>query len=183
MHGSKPSGNSFLGGALLGIQKYFYNDVYLALAGNALYNSYDTSIRLSTSATTGVTTMDVNLSNDFQYGLNVRLGKRFGTATPYLLAGVEAGKWDMTLTNASNVSARGLLANSSTTFGKTRSGFQAGLGTLVSLNDNWNFGIEYAHTWFGTISNNGSVPSQNYLHEAKIEQDQALFSLNYLFNV
>lgn len=182
IHGSKPSGNSFLGGALLGVQKYCDNDIYAALVGNVLYNSYDSQIRLSTSATTGVTTMGVHLKNDFQYGLNVRLGKRFGTATPYFLAGVEVGKWDMTLVNNSATSGRGILANSSSTFGKSKAGFQGGFGTLISLNENVNFGMEYAHTWFENISNYGSLPSQNYTHTAKIEQDQVLFSLNYLFN-
>lgn len=183
VHGSRPSGNSFLGGALFGVQKYFNNNMYAALVGNALYNSYDTQIRLSTSATTGVTTMDVNLKNDFQYGANVRLGKKIGTATPYFLAGVEAAKWDMTLTNNSSSSGRGILANSSSTFGKTKTGFQGGFGTLINLTENLNFGMEYAHTWFGDISNLGNLPSQNYTHKAKIEQDQVLFSLNYLFNV
>lgn len=183
IHGAKPSGNSFLGGGLLGVQKYFYNNIYAALVGNVLYNSYSEQIRLSTSATTGVTTMDVNLKNDFQYGLNVRLGKRFGTATPYLLAGVEAGQWDMTLTNNSSTAGRGLAALSSTTFSQTKSGFQGGFGTLVNLTENLNFGMEYAHTWFGDISNMGNVISQNYTHKAKIEQDQVLFSLNYIFNV
>lgn len=99
------------------------------------------------------------------------------------MAGVEAAKWDMSLTNDSSTSGRGILANSSSTFGQTRAGFQGGFGTLISLNENLNFGMEYAHTWFGNISNYGNFPGQNYTHKAKIEQDQVLFSLNYLFNV
>jgi len=183
IHGARPSGNSFLGGGLLGVQKYFNNNVYAAIVGNVLYNSYDNQVRLSTSSTTGITTMDVNLKNDLQYGANVRLGTKLGTVTPYFLAGVEAAKWDMTLTNNSSSSGRGISANSTSTFEKTKTGFQGGFGTLINLTENLNFGMEYAHTWFGDTSNNGNLPQQNYTHKAKIEQDQVLFSFNYLFNV
>ncbi|CAM2953028.1 outer membrane protein [Legionella worsleiensis] len=177
--------NSFIGGGLLGIQTVLANNVYLALVGNVLYNSQDSVQRSSTGPSTNpVRNHDVTVSNDFQYGGNIRLGMKMGNATPYILGGVEAGKWELGLGNISSTWNRGIAPLSGINYSKTLTGGQAGAGILVALNNNWNMGMEYAHTWFGDVNVDliDGVTAFRWNHKADIQQDQVLFSLNYIFN-
>ncbi len=185
-HYARLGNNSFLGGGLIGIQTVLSNNVYLAVVANVLYNSQDGVQRLSKApATNPVQNHVVSVTNDFQYGGNVRLGMKLGNVTPYLLGGVESAKWELGLVNQSAAWNRGLAPLSNMTYSKTQAGGQAGAGALIALNNNWNLGMEYAHTWFGDVNVDliDGLTARRWNHKANIEQDQVLFSLNYTFNV
>lgn len=162
--------HTFLGGGLLGIQQYFENDLYAALALNALYNSYNNSIFQVSRVG------DATLKNNFQYGAAVRLGKKLEnnpiTITPYLLAGVEAGQFTLN----TNITAGETLATKDS---HTLTGFQGGIGALFSVNPNMTLGIEYAYNWFGSL--NANLYNNEATSNTKVQQGQILVSLNYLF--
>ncbi len=185
-HYARIGNNTFLGGGLFGIQTVRANDLYLALVGNALYNSQNATERSSTVIVAGAAVANhiATVKNDFQYGANVRLGKKLGIATPYVLGGVEAGSWEMVLGNNNTVSNRGIAPGSHNGYSKTLVGPQAGVGVSLALNDNWSAGMEYAHTWFGNVNVTlvDSVTNFSWNHQTKVQQDQVLFSLNYAFN-
>lgn len=181
-HFSQNGGDSFIGGGLVGVDTK-WNNWYIALVGNVLYNSLSETVRSSTNGV-GVGNHVVGIQNDFQYGGDVRLGTNIWNATPYLLGGVEAGKWDMTLTNNSLVSNRGIPALSSTTFSDDLVGPKAGLGVMLAATDTLNVGIEYSHTWFGTINRTlvDSVTGVSWNHRTKVQQNQAMLSAVYKCN-
>lgn len=185
-HYARLGNDNFLGGGLLGIQTVFPNQVYLALVANALYNSQDDIQRLSKApASAPIPNHVVNIENDFQYGLNVRLGRRLDNVTPYILGGVEAGKWEMSLGNQSALWNRGIAPFSNREYSKTKAGGQVGAGALINLTSEWTIGMEYAHTWFNDVSVNltDATTLHTWNHKAKIQQDQVLFSVNYVFNM
>lgn len=180
-HYSKNGGDSFLGGGIAGIETKI-SDFYVALVGNALYNSLSTDGRVSTNAV-GVRNHVFSYKNDFQYGGNVRVGTNIWNATPYFMAGVEAGRWEMNLSNRSATFNRGIAPFSSTTYKETLVGPQVGLGVLLSAND-YSVGMEYAHTWFGSVDKNLVTPVTGavWSHRHKVEQNQVLISAAYKFN-
>ena len=185
-HQARIGNNTFLGGGLLGIQTVRANDLYLALVCNALYNSQNAIGRSSTVIVAGTPVANhvATVKNDFQYGGTVRLGKKLGIATPYVIGGVEAGSWEMVLGNNNAVSNRGIAPGSNNGYSKTLVGPQAGIGVSLAVNDNWSAGMEYAHTWFGNVNVTlvDSVTNFSWNHQTKVQQDQVLFSLNYAFN-
>lgn len=153
------------------------------MVGNALYNSQNATERSSDNGA-AIANHIASVKNNFQYGGNVRLGKKMGIATPYVLGGVEAGSWEMILGNNTAVSNRGIVPGANG-YSKTLVGPQAGAGVSLALNSNWSAGMEYAHTWFGNLNAGliDSVTAFSWNHQSKIQQDQVMFSLNYMFNV
>ena len=88
---SAVGGNAFLGGGLIG---YEYNFEQITVIGdiNLLYNSYDNNIRIGAN-NSGVRDSVVSVKNHFIYGADLKLGIHCDNSMPYLLAGVNAGKW------------------------------------------------------------------------------------------
>ncbi|HLB56866.1 MAG TPA: outer membrane beta-barrel protein [Coxiellaceae bacterium] len=150
--------NSFLGGLLGGYQTVFSNNLYLAIVGNAMYNSLNAN--LITLSTTNIS----SIKNNFQGGAAVHFGKRMGTATPYLSAGVEAGSWKYSIPGFSTT--------------KTLVGPLAGVGVMFDVCHHWNAGLEYDYTWYSNI-NLGSGATTGKLKNA---QGQAMAYATYLFN-
>jgi len=178
--------DNFLGGALFGVQTVMPNSVYLALVGNALYNSQSATQFLSTGPTTApLRNHVVSLLNNFQFGANIRLGMKMNNVTPYILGGAEAGTWEMGLANRSATWTRGIAPNSDIQYKKTLIGGQAGAGALIDLNPFWSIGMEYAHSWLSHISSNllDQTTLHFWRHKAVVNQDQILFSVNYKFSL
>lgn len=171
---NQPGPASFLGGLLLGYNAYVGDDFYVGVVGNALYNSLNSNISRVALSTPGPITLNNTLRNSFQGGADLRLGMKVDSVTPYILGGVEAGSWKY--------------ATNFATTTKTLVGPKVGVGVLFDVASNWNAGLEYAYTWFGTINANnagqivsGTVSAGSSTNSVKVNQSQVLASLNYLF--
>lgn len=185
-HYTKLANNNFLGGALFGAETVFSNNMYLALVGNALYNSQSSVQFLSKSpATAPVADHIISLFNNFQFGANLRIGMQMKNVTPYVLGGIEVGTWELGLANRSSHWVTGIAPNSDSQYKKTLIGPQAGLGTLIALNSYWGIGMEYAHSWLSHVASNVLDNSNRHFwrHKASVAQDQILFSVNYKFSL
>lgn len=175
-------GTSFLGGLLLGYQTVFSNRrVYLAIVGNALYNSLNRTVfNVIQSGTTSWNTAVAK--NSFQGGLAIRLGKRMNNGvTPYILGGAEAGRWRLSVANDRTSAQFGIPANTTVSASKTLIGPQAGAGVLFDIRGRWQAGFEYAYTWFGDVSF-ASASTSAYTHKLTTGQNQVLASVVYRFN-
>lgn len=188
-------GTNFLGGALLGVENtwcgYCGSDFWTALEINALYNSYNKTIRRSSDAL-GVNDYQVKVKNNFQYGADLKFGIPVdccGTAIPYLLVGISAGEWKTTLSNNTTAAVFGIPAGASTHFGKTQWGPNAGLGVRFKLTDCITADLQYAYTWFTHKgSSKTSIPTtdpatiQEWRHTARVNQNRVLLALNFPLN-
>lgn len=168
-------------GGVIGIQTIF-SDIFFAIQANALYNSTDRLVRSGTTPL-GVVGHSVNLKNNFQYGIDARIGITFcGGATPYILGGVEGAKWTMELRNDTLTPFRGILPGT-TNISETLWGPKVGAGVTFPISCNISGNIEYSYTWFGRISRDLLDPltAVNWNHRHEIHQNAFTFGLNYLF--
>lgn len=174
---------SFLGGMVFGLEKTFPNRVYLALVGNTLYNS-QSSNRIVNQTPLGINHL-ASLTSNFQFGAAIRIGADYENFTPYLLGGVEAGIWELGLSNYTNTIFRGIPAQQSISYKHTIVAPQAGVGTLYHFNPYWSVGLEYAHTWYRKTSIaliQPVIPTQ-WDHFINVDQNQLMASVNYRFNL
>lgn len=173
--------SGFIGG-VLGAQTYLCQNFFIALQGNALYNTLDAQVRKSTN-TFGVPNHVVKVKNSLQYGLDARLGFRFCEITPYILGGFEAGKWTMTLANESTAYVRGIPPYSRLSFSKTLWGPKVGIGLSFPIYCSLIANLEYSYTWFGRVSAElVDIPTAVlWHHRERIDQNSFTAGLNYLF--
>lgn len=172
-------------GVVLGAQTSFCNQFSFALQANGLYNDLKKTIRSSTSST-GIPNHVVDVKNHFQWGVDARLGWNICHVAPYIIAGFEAGKWRLGLSNQSTVINRGIPALSSLHFSKTLWGPKAGLGVTFPILCNLFANIEYTYTWYGKIHTDLIIPATttaavDWNHEIKIRQNAFTIGLNYFF--
>lgn len=179
-HSSRNAGNSFLGGGIAGIESKL-DEFYLAIVGNAIFNTLSQDGRVSTNFS-GTRNHIFSYKNNFQYGGNFRLGANLWGASPYLMGGLEAGTWEMQLGNNGSTFNRGITPFSNYGYKQTLVGPQAGMGFILAV-ENFNVGMEFAHTWFGTIRQSLLDPTTgiSWNHKNKIEQNQFMISAAYKF--
>jgi len=203
-------GSSVLVGAVFGVDTVFSNDVYGALEINTTYDSYGRTI-LSYNApaetigedTFGPFGFRTRLKNSFLYGLTAKLGKDMGGYTPYIVGGVEAGRWRATVHAEGGTAVEDIFPvlftnpnedSSNPTqrvrFSKTRAAPTAGVGVRFKIVDNWQGDLQYRYSWFGNIHHRqeftatGDDVSVTAQVKTRItpNQGKALFSLNYYFD-
>lgn len=191
--------NTMVGGVAGASFSFCDDDFFIALQANGLYNSLHKTVRSGTDEI-GRLNHAVHIKNNFEYGIDVRFGANFCNAMPYLLAGIEAGefqvKWlNNTLTpflgipaatqevrNGITVTTPGLVKHKKVLWGP-----KAGIGITFPVTRDLAFNLEYSYIWFGSINkelvilNEAKNPVQTWNHKFRIHQNTILIGLNYLF--
>jgi opacity protein-like surface antigen len=177
-------GTSFIGGGILGVEYTFCNNIYTAIEARALYNSTDRSFehrRLADGSG-----YSAKIKNNFIYGGDFKLGVTLDCCvTPYVLVGVEAGKWKTTFRNGTAEPVFGLAADSSASCSKTLCAPKVGLGVRFPLCDVLAADLQYAYTWYGTSKHHFADPlntNNEWPHKREIDQHKFMVSLNYSFS-
>jgi opacity protein-like surface antigen len=177
-------GTSFVGGGILGVEYTFCNNIYTAIEGRALYNSSDRSFA-HTRFVDG--SYGAKIKNNFIYGGDLKVGLTLDCCvTPYLLVGVEAGKWKTSLSNDTNGTLFGLAPNTSVSFSKTRCAPKVGCGVRFPLGDVFAADLQYSFTWYGSSRHSLTdiiTPDETvWTHKREIDQHKFMVSLNYSFS-
>ena len=176
-------GTHGLFGGVLGVQTTVCDDWYVAGQINLLYCSLNRRIGSLTDAA-GTPNAIATLKNRFQYGFDGRIGMTTCSgATPYVLGGVESGKFTLQLENQTGTSNAGIPANSRLSNHRTLWGPKVGFGVNFPICCEWVANFEYSYTWFGHIQRRlNDVPTTlNFTHKQNVRQNSVLLGLNYLF--
>ncbi len=191
-HYVRGGGLSFLGGGQIGVEDWFDNcwcrcgyldELYAALELNFLYNSQNRVIRSDTD-TTGVLNAGLRVKQDFLFGIDLKWGARFCSATPYIVTGYSLGVWESKLLNFSGTDNLGFSGHR--TRNKTRSGFKLGTGVRYDVCDCVFFDMQYSYTWFGKehrqFTQAGTGPGAGtWKHELELNQQRVIFGFNWIF--
>lgn len=180
-HTATPGVTSGIAGGVLGVQVEFCQDIFVGLQANALYNSLSKTIRSSTDSF-AVPSHVVHLKNNFEYGVDARIGMNICNAMPYVLAGIEAGKFKMTLSNDTLVPLRGIPPGGAEV-SKTLWGPKVGVGVTFPIACNIYLNLEYSYTWFKNVKTTliDSVTQIAWDHKVRVNQNMFLVGLNYMF--
>lgn len=184
-HKANTGGDSFVAGLVLGVQKIMYDGLYVALQVNGLYDGLNHRTSFVDTGVLGQRNHVVETTNNYLYGADIRIGKSYAKIVPYILAGVEAGKWKMTLENESLVSHRGILPLTKKDYSKNLVGPKAGFGLLVPVIKNVSLNLEYSYTFYNdNISKTLIDPITGFAwkHSNNVDQNMVLANLNYNFD-
>lgn len=177
-------GTSFIGGGIIGLEHTFCNSLYTAVEARALYDSFSETIRSSHDAS-GAVNHSVHLKNDFIWGGDVKLGVTLDCCvTPYLLGGVEVGKWKAHVRNNSETPSFGLAPFSSASRSKDRCAAKVGCGVRFPLCDIFAADFQYSYSWFGSFKSHLTDPvtGDTWHSKTHINQHKFMISLNYAFS-
>lgn len=187
-HYARNGGLSFLGGGQIGVEEWFDNcwsdcgcgylgDFYAALELNFLYNSYSRTIRTDTDGT-GVLNSGLRLKNDFIFGVDLKWGTRFCSATPYIVTGYTLGVWDFRLLNDSGTTTTGIPSGGDR-HQRTKSGFKLGAGVRYDVCECVFWDLQYSYTWFGNLHRN--FETNTWRHRIDLNQQRVVFGFNWTF--
>lgn len=180
-HSATIGGTSGLVGGTVGLQSYIL-DVFFAVQANALYNSYDKTVRSSTTMT-GILNYVVNLKNNFMWGADVRVGYRIFCTTAYVLGGFESANWRLRLNNDSSSSVRGIPALSMVRTDRTLWGPKVGVGIMFPLICSLYANMEYSYIWFNRMNKSlvDSITGFEWNHKESARLHSFTLGLNYVF--
>jgi len=184
-HNANTGGDSFVGGLVLGVQKIMYDDLYVALQVNGLYDGLNHRMTMVNTGVFGERNHIVKTTNSYLYGADIRIGKSYDKIVPYILGGVEAGKWKMTLENDSLAAHRGILPQTKKDYSKNLVGPKAGFGLLVPVIKNVSLNLEYSYTFYNekiTKTLVDPITRFAWRHSDKVDQNMVLANLNYNFD-
>lgn len=172
-----------LAGGVVGVQVAFHDHFFFAIQGNALWHSLNGKTVFRSTDDNGINNHIVHLRNNFQFGLDTRLGVFVKKAMAYAIVGAEAGRWKMALLNPSSVSNVGIPANSKAHSSAMRWGPKVGVGVTHPIYKKLFGNIEYSYTWYGSLHKTlvdftGNI---HWKHRANIRQNTILLGLNYVF--
>ncbi len=177
-HSSRHSLEGFIGGAHLGYGQQFESNLYLGLElGGRFHGTQNHEDRVINAGAFGIgTTQKITVKNQGSLDLSVKAGYVFDRFLPYIKAGFEVSRYKVDFGGVS-----GSLQPSSSS--KVLKGFKTGLGFDYKMTENWIFGFEYAHTFYGSFSgsqgdNNGINPA---IHNVKPNSGSALLKISYKF--
>lgn len=168
-------------GGVLGMQTYICDDLFFAVQTNFLYNRINDLKKLDTAE--GSRNFEVSLKNYFQGGFDARFGLRFCGTTPYVLFGVEAGRFARELNNESAISSRGVPAHGKISRTQCLWGPKVGAGITFPIDCHLWLNFEYDYTWVGSIvdSLTDPVTQETWHHRDKIRQSSLLGGINFIY--
>ncbi len=177
-HASRHSLEGFIGGLHLGYGKQFENNFYLGLElGGRFHGTQNDENRVINAGAFGNgTNQKITVKNQGSFDISVKAGYAFDRFLPYMKAGLEVSRYKVDFGGVT-----GSLQPSSSS--KTLKGFKAALGFDYKMTENWIFGFEYAHTFYGSLSNsqgdNGGINPA--LHTVKPNSGSVLLKVGYKF--
>lgn len=170
-----------MGGAILGIDNVFCNNLYLGIEGQALYSGLDQSVRRS-SDSFGSAQPDNILTNSFRYITSAHIGFKYCNLIPYISIGASGGNFKLKTQNNSSTPARGIPANTAYNFSKNVYAFTPGLGLKINITPCLLGGIEYDYLYGPTMKQTFTEPVTGpWEYTDKIREHTFLASLAYKF--
>lgn len=182
-HFRKVGLHGFLAGGVLGIQykRFCHEALYLGAQMNLLGNTLNGVTGTSTVGGMSVNNLIIKVKNNFQYGIDGRLGINYNHFTPYVLAGIQTVRWDLTLQNDSTASVRGVPGNAKRQFSREQVGPKIGFGVLLPLACNLNLNIEYNYTFFRKFRETLLEAGTEWHNDKIFRQNAVILGLNWLF--
>ena len=172
-HFAQIGGTNGLVGGVVGAQKVFCNDIFVGIQANALYNTFDRSVhRFHAEGRRHHN----HVRNNFQYGIDGRLGMNFCGTVLYVLGGVEAGDFRFDFRHVRSGGDHSTFHRSRTLWGP-----KVGAGITFPLTCSLNFNMEYSYTWFGNSHGRFNHDGLYWRHRHTINQNAIQFGVNYLF--
>lgn len=178
---------TFLGGAVLGLENtwnnVFSSCLWTAIETKAYYNSFNKVITTQFLGTNYTPRVKVRVKNNFLYGADFKLGMPISCygVTPYILLGVQAGKWRTTLSNDTFANEAGIPGQGVIHFGKTHAAPNVGGGIRFQLLNCATADLEYSYSWFTQDCIMLPLDADEYTHQVRVYQNKILFTVSFPF--